>query len=1128
MNPAPESNQDRDEITPVDAGATSYKSSFISAGVDSPDLSEEPDSELEHIGPQPFTLPTPFRPSPRSKRRRVSRRQKIIVGFILLPVLLLTGSWFTVREFLQPEFLTKELRSTLSEKFAVGVSVDEVRFVFPNRIIARKIEIDSPTGSRFGQLVTIPRIYGELRWWPLLRGHVELLSLNIDGAAIYVERDNAGVCTLTQALSEDPAIASKSSSFVEEGKLQWSPPSITLRNLKVHTCPVSVFATEHPLRISELFLRYLDSTRTRFSLQGEAIDEAVAGIELQGEGNFSSGDFRGSLRIASFTLNDALRTRMTDTLRQIWDEYQPRGTADFSYELELQSGALVENAATFTLRGAGITMSDPPITLNGVSGQIEVTGDQVQIREPLTGEAFGGTATLDGSIKLTEQGPADAEILLKLRDIRLDESVRNALPAHLQNEWNMYSPTGSADLTLSARGDQFPPQLTRTHLDLKNVEATYRDYPYRIGGLSGRVILTNGEISVDVSGSEDPKLRLNARAFVEPNQPMHVSITLEDLKLDERVRAALPSGLLAIYDNYSPSGPADLEILLNRTEHENSPSVTVELTPRGASMTHEAFPLLVEKVTGTIRFSPEMTEFENLRGLHDGSEILLKHGEIVYGSNGHSDITIDAPMLKLGSRVIAALPEESADIAKSFGIQKNSSKHVSVVVGLHSNGDAPLEVEVMTQIVDPLQLRYDELPFPISFVSGTISYSSAESIVRIDDVRTSDSGPQIRVNGEHSRFDASNPDRRYLTLRLEIAESAEGIGFDLTNPEFVESLPSDLKQFSERMQFEGEVTGAFAVRHWTGSDTPDRVEYDGEIYLKDGSINFGMHLYDLNADFEVTGGYNEEQAHHFLGSMHRGSYRFSRFKIDVTQSTVFCYGEVHPRIPRSSESRETAAMSTGYLPTSYFTERLTEDRVEKVFQASIGPASLFGGQVDGFFFADLSEDGDFGGEAECKDVDLSLGGTDLFSTEDIAGLANGDLQVRGLTQEVNSMRGFGKARVRSARLSKIPALAALFLNPLAGMSSANLHFHKAEVERFEIEDRKIWVRELGQLKLESPVVNVHGQGYVSFDSEIDMILEPQTLGGFPVLSDLLNSIIRSRVKGSLDDPEVLGDTPSDP
>jgi len=1128
MNPAPESNHDRDEFTPAGGGRNSYKSNSISAEVDSPELPEVPGSEPERSDPQRLSLSTPFRASPRSKRHRVSRRQKLIVGFVLLPLLLLTGGWFTVRGFLQPEFLTEQLRSTLSEKFAVGVSVEEVNFVFPNRIIARKIAIDSPGGSRFGQLVTIPRIYGELRWWPLLRGHVELLSLNVDGAAIYVERDDAGVCTLTQALSEDPAIASKSSSLVEEGKLQWSPPSITLLNLKVHTCPVSVFATEHPLRISELLLRYLDSSRTRFSLQGEAVDEAVAGIELSGEGDFRSGDFRGSLRIAAFTLNDALRTRMTDTLRQIWDEYQPRGTADLNYQLELQAGALVENAATFTLRDAGITMNDPPIALNGVSGQIEVTGDQVQIREPLNGEAFGGTATLDGSIKLTDLGPADAEILLKLRDIRLDESVRNALPAHLQKEWNKYSPTGSADLTLSARGDQFPPQLTRTHLDLKNVEATYRDYPYRISGLSGRVILTNGEISVDVSGSENPKLLLNARAFVEPDQPVHVSITLEDLPLDERVRAALPPKLLAVYDNYSPSGPADLEILLNRTDNEDIPSVTVELTPRGATMTHEAFPLLVEDVTGTIRFTPKMTELENLRGVHDGSEIFLKHGEIVYGPNGHADITIEAPMLKLGNRVIEALPDESADVAKSFGLQRNSSKHVAVVVGLHSSGDAPLEVEVMTEIIDPLEFRYDELPFPISFVSGKISYSSEESIVRIDDVRTSDSGPKIRVNGEHSRLDARDPDRRYLTLRLEIAESASGQGFDLTNPEFVASLPPDLKQFSERMQLEGEITGAFAVRHWTGGDATDRVEYDGEIYLKDGSINFGMHLYDLNADFEVTGGHNEEQAHHFLGSMHRGSYRFSRFKIDVTQSTVFCYGEVHPRIPRSSEFRGTAATSTGYLPTSYFTERLTEDRVEKVFQASIGPANLFGGKVDGFFFVDLSEDGDLGGEAECQDVDLSLGGTDLFNTEDIAGLANGDLQIRGLTQDVNSMRGFGKARVRAARLSKIPALAALFLNPLAGMSSSNLHFHKAEVERFEIEDRKIWVRELGQLKLESPVVNVHGQGYVSFDSEIDMILEPQTLGGFPVLSDLLNSIIRSRVKGSLDDPEVLGDTPNDP
>ena len=41
-----------------------------------------------------------------------------------------------------------------------------------------------------------------------------------------------------------------------------------------------------------------------------------------------------------------------------------------------------------------------------------------------------------------------------------------------------------------------------------------------------------------------------------------------------------------------------------------------------------------------------------------------------------------------------------------------------------------------------------------------------------------------------------------------------------------------------------------------------------------------------------------------------------------------------------------------------------------------------------------------------------------------------------------------------------------------------------------------------------------------FDQQLHLIMEPQTLGGAPILSDIANRLLRFRIEGSLDQPHV--------
>ena len=1087
--------------------------------------------------------PVPLRAARPTKRRRRRRRLQWLLGGLGIPLVLLGSLFFFTRTLLEPENLTALVRDALAEEFAVPVEISRVEYRFPDRIRAVHLSIGSPEGSRFPHLVTVPEARGQLRLLPLLVGSIEMDSLVVVGAEIFVERDADGVFTAMRALRDAPP--RREPEALSPG-IDWTPPSITLESLRVRTCGQSVFAAEEPITIPEVTLRYLEDDPDAYTLTATATDAAVAGIQLNGTGNFRTGDLRTTLRIDRLQVDADFQKRIPQALARIWEEYQPSGTADLIHHLELREGVVTSNRGEITLENASLHMREPRIEIDGVRGQIQVDPTRVRVVDSLRGRAFGGEAVLRGSIDLDVEGPTSSDLRLELAGITLGGRLRDALPDGARDEWDKYAPEGRASLTVSASGDTFPPAIRRTVLDLQDVAARYRDFPYPVTGLSGSVYIEDGVVTIDVSSNGYPHVSVKGWAHTTPGRPNEIEVHLEDLVLDEQVRKSLPPDIREKYDEYDPGGRVDLLVLVGRAEVGGDSFTTVQITALDANLAHEAFPLRVEEVTGMIRFTRDGTQFSDIRGIHGESVITLEKGEVVSGPHGHTEIEILAPELRIDDAVVAAFPPESREVLQGFGLGREPVERggrIDTRVMLRSKGDAPIDVVVRAAIIDPLEVRYDEFPYPLLFGEGEVVYDSGEQLVRFVGMRTvatpvleprevsTPNGTEIRaievfppvieVNGEQSHPDADDPERWLLAVSLRIETGSDGAGIEISDPVLVESLPPDLKEFAERMDLTGEVSGSVAVQYRTGGTRPDEVEYEGAVRLAEGSVDFGLRLYDMNARFAVHGGLDGDTPHHFAGSIDRGSYRFSRFKIDVTRPTQFVYGEVHPEILYlTNEERDE---NTRYRPSNFFVESLIGPDVSKTFQASLGPASLFGGVLNGFFFVDLKEGGRFGGEAEADGIRLEEGGKDLFGTSDIAGNAYGALQLRGLADDLDSMIGLGYAGIRQGRLTKIPILAAIILNPLQGFSKDNLHFDKATVKRYRVADRQIIIDDWGDLLLESPIINVKGKGSLSFDSELDLVLEPQTLGGLPIISDLVNTLTRFRLRGSLDDPEVFGE-----
>ena len=191
-----------------------------------------------------------------------------------------------------------------------------------------------------------------------------------------------------------------------------------------------------------------------------------------------------------------------------------------------------------------------------------------------------------------------------------------------------------------------------------------------------------------------------------------------------------------------------------------------------------------------------------------------------------------------------------------------------------------------------------------------------------------------------------------------------------------------------------------------------------------------------------------------------------------------------------------------------------------LFQAELGPSEIYGGPLNGFFFADLNpNEGVFAGEANLTNVDLSLGSEILFRKKGVRGEAQGSAKVEGIVGSPESVQGDGEFSIRNGKLVTIPLLAGAIINPFEGLNRNNNRIKEADCN-FIIHDQIFDFQGLGSIILRSPTGKILGRGTVGFNKNLNLVMEPQTLGGAPLISDIANRLLRFRIRGTLDKPKL--------
>ena len=1084
-------------------------------------MSTPPEKESTEPPPLPRGVVKPTR------TRQLARRRHRIILFLILPLCFAGVLFWVAERVLSPEQLYLRTQALLEDRITTGFGIDQVQWQWPATILVENLVVYSPAGSRFPELVRIGRLDLDLSLLSLLTGEFEIDRVELDGSTIVLERDDFGDLTLlsffrsSTAPMQGPVTFEQSQITVEPSGID--PPEFAITRLEVQTCPETVAHSPGGLNISQLRFEVSAEDPELWIMDGVAFDSSVKSIRLDGGGRLSLGDFELVLEVAELTLDEEMRRRIPPALRPIWDKYNPSGVASLRHELFFRDAREIRNSMTVNISKGKLQLTDPAVTLESLAGELTITPEAISFRNPLTGKVFGADARLEGAIELETLQPGASDLRASLKGLSFEPRIYDILPQAGRDIWDTYNPSGDFDFAIEAVGEEFPPQISQASIFLRKTDGNYAPYPYPLRDISGEIRYTPDLLEIDLAGGL-PETPVRARGSFEMVAfgERHLLIEGMGIPIDDRVRTALGDRFARFYDDYNATGKSDLAITLERLKLGEPLELKVIVKPDQASLSHRLFPYRIDDVRGEIVFdvSARKMLLRDLSGMHGISPVDLKAGYVDLVT-GDMELPFESSRLVPDEELLAALPDDVEARLRALDIL-NAGGALDTVVELYRKETPNLGVYVRSRVAEPLQLRYDALPYPLTFHGGQVVFSSTEERVRLDDLYTDPTvSPVIRVSGEIGPDDSEVPlgrDASLLAIKLVVDEGPDQRGFSLGDAEFVSSLPADPKAIFEKMKISGEATGTLDIVHRFGTDLDGTslqiVQYDARGQVKKAGMDFGINADELSADFEIHGGIEPGSGHTFSGQLRKLNLNFNKFLATVPDNRTldFTYGNTHPRLT----SQRSAQLN---LPTSWVLERLPEDR-SRLFQAEIGPASIYGGTLDGFFFVDLAQqDGTYAGEILIDGLQLEKGSSNLFGKSEIAGTTRIDTRFAGNVGESGSTYGDGSFSIRNGNLARIPLIAGALINPFEGLNRRNNKIKAADGE-FIIANSAFEFKGMGSLKLDSPTGEIFGKGKFNFDTSVDLVFEPQTLGGTPLISDIANRLLRFRVVGTVDDPEI--------
>ncbi len=419
--------------------------------------------------------------------------------------------------------------------------------------------------------------------------------------------------------------------------------------------------------------------------------------------------------------------KLLAVLQRFLDRYRPTGTvgsieAIARGNLRYLKDSEVEGA--LVCEDISICDSRFPYPIDHLAGQIGFTQSGIQLNR-LVGKHGAVDVQIDGWAKGRGE-ERQYRYNITTDNMILDEALYAALRPGQKRMWDLFQPTGvvAADYWLIRTSPT--DKRMNVSVDLKGVNATFREFPYPVTDLAGKLYFDRDGVTATnlLSESGSRRIAVNAKVTgLAAKKPIYyVGIEAANVPLDATLERALPAHYRESYRELGADGTADMRARVFSTGDANNVgpiAYVAEVFCNSKSLRLEQFPVVLSDVVAEVVVSPDSLAVKRLQGRYGQSPVVVT-GDVLLAPDRKSrqyHAKVTAEEVPVDGTTIGLLSKPLAEQLLAFCPQGN----VNVVLDLRTpDSNDPASRSAQVDCLG-LKVNHNRFPYPLENVHGTIS-----------------------------------------------------------------------------------------------------------------------------------------------------------------------------------------------------------------------------------------------------------------------------------------------------------------------------------------------------------------------------------------------------------------------
>ncbi len=417
---------------------------------------------------------------------------------------------------------------------------------------------------------------------------------------------------------------------------------------RVHCVDGAASDTKFPYPVEHITGR-MDFTQGGVTFNNVKGRHGDVGINIGGWCADFGPDFKYEVQITSdnMLLDKDLYNALGSESQKFWSAFSPSGRVALNYSLSRRSPTDRSSALAVELLETDGKYAGFAYPLDGARGFLFFDRDGMAFSNVVM-QANGQKISIDGTVKESQGRAGVCDILIKGRNIPLDSTLEQSLPAEQKELYKHFGMSGlfDANIAVFTPGENNAAATYKADVLFKGVSLSTGKSKLALSDVSARAVITPDSIHIeDLTGRYGPgTVSLSGQLTPGADANGHgycVAVTGEQLALDKNLFSMLPGPLAELSASLRPKGTIAFTANLNRAGGDDCPGSTLTVECLGDSLDCNTWPYPLENVRGKIHLSENRIEFDrlsaiaihNVRGMAVSSSIKLT-GELQLGAGG--------------------------------------------------------------------------------------------------------------------------------------------------------------------------------------------------------------------------------------------------------------------------------------------------------------------------------------------------------------------------------------------------------------------------------------------------------------------------------------------------------------